>query len=124
MSQIPDIAPHGAKRADGAVATIRSRQPPALHKATDADLVDELRGQRFAKERADERIAAIGAELARRGLTEARGKLGHATLKSDPLGRVDLKRLRAERPDICRAFAQAGSDSYWSVRTLKAEERA
>ena len=120
MSQIADIRPH----AGSAVAVIRPTQPGPLHNYSDADLADEHRGQGFAKRRAEERLAAIEAELERRQLTRATGKLGEVTRHDDGLGRVDLRRLRAERPDICRAYAQPGSGGYWRSRTLTQAERA
>ena len=121
MSQIDDVNPRAMRSAGKA---IRPVPPTSLPDMSDADLVDELRGQKFAKDRADARIAAIGAELTRRGRRNVRGQLGQATLRTDPLGRVDLKRLRAEQPEICQRYAIPGSTKYWSVRTLTAEERA
>ena len=56
-------------------------------------------------------------------MTEAKGKLGVLRrLPSD--GLVDLPRLRRERPEILKDYAQPGSDHFWSCRTLTAEERA
>ena len=120
MSQLADIAPRAMVRTG---AEPSKRKPPAAVGAmTDGELADEHRGQSFAKRRVADRLAEVEAELERRRLTRAVGTLGVAERKSND-GLVDLKRLRAERPDIVRAFALPGSDAFWSSRTLAAEEK-
>ena len=94
---------------------------PALRDLSDAELADEHRGLGFAKRRAEAGIKEIEAEVERRKLTGAiRGRLG--LLERKPTVLLDLKRLREERPDIVAAFA-LGEGSYFSSRTLTAEER-
>ncbi len=120
MSQVADIAPRGMGRA---ADTSRRKASADVGTMTEAELADEHRGQGFAKRRAAERLAAVEAELDRRKLTRAVGALGVVERKSND-GLIDLKRLRAERPEILREYATPGSDRYWSSRTLSEAERA
>lgn len=87
---------------------------------SDAELADEHRGQVFAKTRAGDRLGAIEAELERRGVTRARGKVSLLVKRPNEAGLVDLKRLRAEQPEICARYAMS---ALWSSRTLRPEER-
>lgn len=88
---------------------------------TAAELADEHRGLGFAKRRAAGRIKDIETELDRRGLSSAKGAIG--IVEKKPTVLLDLDRLRAERPDIVKAFA-LGEGGYWSSGTLPPGERA
>ena len=116
MSQIQDVG--------GSASMARPKQATAVRDMSDAQLADEHRGQSFAKQRAADRLAAIEAELERRKLSTATGKLSVLTRHTNDIGLIDLKRLRTEHPDLCRAYAQPGSTSFWRSGTLPAEKRS
>ena len=104
-------------------AATAAKPAPKIDAMTEAMLADAHRGHSFAKRRAEDQLAAIEAELDRRGLAEVRGAVSVTTKTQTSLGRVDLKRLRAERPDLCRDYAQPGDHAFWTSRTLRPEER-
>ena len=116
MSQISDVG--------GGVSSAKPKPATAILDMTDAQLADEHRGHSFAKQRASEKLAAIETELERRQLTTATGKLSVVTRHENDIGLIDLKRLREDHPDLCRAYAQPGSRSFWRSGTLPVEKRS
>ncbi len=120
MTRIRDVAPR--ETTDGAQVP-RSGPAAPLLTMSDGELADEHRGQSFAKKRAAERIEQIEAELQRRGITEAKGKLSAVRRHSND-GLIDLAGLRAEHPELVRRYAKPGSEHYFRSRTLTREERA
>lgn len=107
---------------DSAAAAINPRKATPVHTMTDGDLADEHRGQTFAKERAAQRIEMIEAELDRRGVTEAKGKLGAVKRHASP-GLLDLPKLRAEHAELTGRYVRPGTNRFWRSRTLGAEEK-